>query len=135
MTATAKKSAYDLALRAAGFGVGGWIVENTLFGPRFSALFDGIKVPLLPVYAAGGLAVQALAPSLRKQAWWVRFLAYAGTLSAIELAGCVADREVLGACSWDYSRRACQKPLRGCVDLKHAAAWGALGLVVEAASR
>lgn len=130
-----KSSTKSLAIRATAFGVGGWVVENTLFGPKNSKLFDGIKVPVLPGYAAGGLAVQALAksPSIRNLSWWQRAAVYGATLSAVELAGCFIDREVIGACSWDYSKGGCKSPLRGCMDLKHVAVWAALGLLVEKA--
>ena len=129
------KSTSNLAVRAAAFGVGGFVVENTFFGPRYSALFGGIAVPVLPVYAAGGLAVQAIAPHIRDVSFFGRAAIYAAALSGIELAGCWFDRDVLGACSWDYSKHGCKKSLAGCIDLKHAALWGALGMLVEGASK
>jgi len=130
-----KSTSSSLAVRATAFGVGGFIVENTLFGPRYSALFGGIAVPVLPVYAAGGLAVQAIAPHVRVVGFFGRAAIYAAALSGIELAGCWFDRDALGACSWDYSKHGCKKPLTGCIDLKHAVLWGALGMLVEGASK
>jgi len=122
-----------LAKKAAVYGVGGWMLENTFFGPHYSAIFGGVAVPLLPVYAAGGLAVGAAAPKLKEAnvPWWGRALAYAAGLSAIEYAGCRIDRDFLGDCAWDYAGNRCLEPARGCVDMKHALAWGALGLLVE----
>jgi hypothetical protein len=122
-----------LAKKAAAYGVGGWMLENTFWGPHYSAIFAGVAVPILPVYAAGGLAVGAAAPRLKAAGlpWWGRALAYAAGLSALEYVGCRIDRDVLGSCAWDYAGNRCLAPARGCVDLKHAIAWGALGLAVE----
>jgi uncharacterized membrane protein len=124
----------DLVVKAALLGAGGWAIENALSKePRYSALFKGQRVPWLPVYAFGGAAVMMLAPRLREKELpcVARAAIYAVALSAIEYAGCWTDREVLGACSWDYSQEHCAKPSRGCVDFKHAALWGMLGLLAE----
>jgi len=128
----------SLMKRAAAYGIVGWMAENTLAGPRYSRIFDGIAVPFLPIYAAGGLAVHAAAPKLENAGipWWGRAAIYAVGLSAIELAGCAIDRGPLGGCSWDYENNRCRSPMpsvsmRGCVDLRHALLWGALGLAVE----
>ena len=123
----------DLAARAALFGAGGWAVENVLFGSRYSALWGGAKIPVLPVYAIGGLTAEALGPWLleREVPWYARAAIYAAVLSGVEYAGCFFDRDVLGACSWDYSKQDRAEPLKGCIDWKHAAIWGALGLVIE----
>lgn len=120
-------------LRAGVYGVFGWMLENTLWGPRYSSLFGGIAVPFLPVYAIGGLVAEASASRLKEAGlpWWGRALAYGAGLSAIEYAGCRIDRGVLGGCAWDYTGNRCLEPARGCVDLKHAIAWGMLGLAVE----
>src|SRR5271166_6453024 len=126
-----------LAAYAALFRAGGWAIENVLSKePRYSALFKGERVPFLPVYAFGGAAVMMLAPHLREAnlPWYARAAIYAGTLSGIEYAGCLLDREVLEACSWDYSQKACAEPSRGCVNFGHAALWGMLGLLVERVS-
>lgn len=128
----------DLIVNAALFGAGGWAIENlSLLGSsepkRYSALFKGERVPFLPVYAFGGAAVMLLAPRLRETELpcVARAAIYAVTLSAIEYAGCLIDREVLGACSWDYSQKRCANPSQGCVDFRHAALWGMLGLLAE----
>lgn len=117
---------------AALMGIGGWALENALCDePRYSAAFKGAKVPFLPVYALGGASVLALAPTLKAQGlpWPVRGAAYAGILSGVEWAACQVDRKTLGARSWDYGDDSIDG--EGCVDLKHAIAWGALGLLAE----
>lgn len=127
-------STSNLIVNAALLGVGGWAIESSLSKePRYSALFKGSRVPWLPVYAFGGAAAMLLAPRLRERdlSWPVRAAIYAAVLSGVEYAGCLIDREALGACSWDYSQEHCAKPLRGCVDFKHAALWGMLGLLAE----
>lgn len=123
----------NVAGKAALFGAGGWVLENALFGPRYSALFGGRNVPFLPVYAIGGSAALALGPRLReaKVPWPIRAIAYAGLLSGIEYVGCQIDRKQLGACSWDYTDRACAVPSAGCIDIPHALLWGAFGLLLE----
>ena len=127
------KRTADVAAQGAFFGVAGWMLENAMFGQRFSALFGGRRVPFLPVYAIGGSTALALAPRLRKAnvPWPLRAAAYAALLSGVEYAGCQFERRQLGACSWDYSGAACAKPNQGCIDLPHALLWGALGLLLE----
>src|SRR5271154_3215174 len=97
----------NLVTRAALFGAGGWALENVLFGSRYSALWAGHKIPVLPVYAVGGLTAESLGPWLLEHEvpWYARAAVYAFVLSGVEYAGCFFDREVLQACSWDYSRR------------------------------
>jgi|HubBroStandDraft_1064217.scaffolds.fasta_scaffold522281_2 hypothetical protein len=120
----------ELVGGAAIFGLVGWGIENVLFGPRYSAVFGDRKIPFLPIYAAGGATVLAVAPTLKAQGlpWPVRAAAYAGILTGIEWTGCQLDRKTLGARSWDYGDEA---PAEGCIDVKHAVAWGALGLIAE----
>src|ERR1700674_844053 len=88
--------------KAALFGVGGWAGENLLFGPRYSPVFQGHKVPLLPVYAAGGLAMIAAAPHVARWPVLARGVLYSAIGTAIEYAGCQLDREVFAGRSWDY---------------------------------
>lgn len=113
------------------FGVAGWAMENALSEtPRYSALFGGHKIPFLPVYAGGGAAVLAIAPTLKKQniPWFLRGAVYAGVLTGAEWVGCQLDRGTFNARSWDYGPDA---PAGGCIDLKHSIAWGVLGLIAE----
>jgi len=123
----------EFALKTAAFGVGGWAIENAIFGPRYSSWWRRARIPFLPVYAVGGAAVLLTAPQLKKRnvPWWVRLPIYAALLTGIEYVGCQIDRRIFNACSWDYSKQNCGKPYEGCIDLKHAAVWGALGLVAE----
>ena len=138
-------SASGVALAATAFAGAGWALENvsSLFGEgrsekRYSALWGGRKIPLLPVYAFGGLAVLATAPTLKEARvpWMGRAAIYGAMLSGIEYVGCRVDRDVLGACSWNYassgtsSSKKCGRG-EGCVDLKHALLWAALGLALE----
>jgi hypothetical protein len=112
--------------RALAFGFLGWALENALFGPRYSKALGGrrLGIPFLPVYAAGGLAVGFLRPRLAGTGFPGRALAYGAALSGVELLACALDREAGGRWSWNYARN---PPLLGCVDLKHALAWGVLG--------
>lgn len=117
-------------------GVAGWLLENTVASaqgrpPRFSKAFGGATVPWLPVYAAGGVAVALAAPTLASASLPLRFVTYAAGLSALELAACVGDRRLEGGPSWHYPGGG----LGGCVDLKHAAVWGGLALLLEHALR
>lgn len=135
LQATVKRSPLtftELVGTAAIFGVGGWALENALSEePRYSALFRGVKIPFLPVYAAGGAGVVALAPTMKAQGlpWFARGALYGGLLTGIEWAACQLDRHTFDARSWDYGADA---PAEGCIDIKHAVAWGALGLLAEA---
>lgn len=119
-----------IVVKAAIFGFIGWKMEAIYeTKPRWSAVFGRYKVPFLPVYAAGGLAILALAPHLAWMPLLARGAVYAGTLSALEWGACKLDR-MRGNCSWDYANASCATD-GGCVDGEHAAAWGVLGLLVE----
>lgn len=118
--------------KAALFGVVGWAGENVLFGPRYSPVFQGHKVPFLPVYAAGGLAMIAAAPHLAGKSILVRALVYAAIGTAIEYTACQLDRRVFDARSWDYGKiDGLANSTDGCVSWRHTALWGGLGLVAE----
>jgi uncharacterized membrane protein len=118
--------------KAALFGVAGWAAENLLFGQRYSAAFHGRHVPFLPAYAAGGLAVMATAPHIDNWPLPIRAAAYALLGTAVEFVGCQIDRKVMDARSWDYGGSdKLALATGGCVDWKHAALWGALGIVAE----
>lgn len=109
-------------------GVVGWALENTLSGPgRYSKAFGGARIPFLPTYAIGGAAVMLAEPTLAPLPLPARFVAYAAGLSALELGACAMDRSMVGRRSWNYG----PSLGGGCVDLPHAAAWGALALMLE----
>jgi len=118
--------------KAALFGVVGWAGENFLYGPRYSPVFQGHKVPLLPVYAAGGLAVIATAPRIAGAPLLLRALVYAAIGTAIEYAGCQLDRKVFDGRSWDYGKiDGLAESTDGCISWRHSALWGGLGLLAE----
>lgn len=132
MSSPATTTAEAVVGKTVVFGAAGWIGENVLYGPRYSAVFQGHKVPFLPVYAAGGLGMLVAAPKLTGRSLIVRALAYAAIGTAIEYAGCRLDRDVFGARSWDYGQRdGLAISTDGCLNWKHSALWGGLGLVVE----
>ena len=126
-------SVAEIFAKAAMFGVAGWVAENALCREdRYSAIFRGHKVPFLPVYAAGGLAVTTAAPYVAKWPTLARGFTYAILGSAIEYVGCQIDRDWLKARSWDYSNRdALARSSEGCLNFAHSALWGGLGLIAE----
>jgi uncharacterized membrane protein len=121
-----------VAAKAALFGVAGWAGENLLFGPRYSPVFQGHKVPFLPVYAAGGLAIVAAERHLAGKSVFLRALVYAALGTAVEYVGCQLDRKVFETRSWDYGKiDGLADKTDGCISWRHAALWGGLGLVAE----
>jgi uncharacterized membrane protein len=126
------KTAGDIIAKVAMFGVAGWVAENAICGDRYSGLFRGHKVPFLPIYAAGGLAVTTAAPYVAAWPTLARAFSYAILGTAVEYVGCQIDRELLKGRSWDYGRRdALARSSDGCVNFTHSALWGGLGLVAE----
>ena len=132
VAAPATTTVEAVVAKAALFGVAGWAGENILYGPRYSPVFQGHKVPLLPVYAAGGLAVIATAPRLVGKPVLFRALVYAAIGTAIEYAGCQLDRKVFDGRSWDYGKiDGLAESTDGCISWRHSALWGGLGLLAE----
>jgi uncharacterized membrane protein len=132
VAASAKTTVEAVVAKAALFGVAGWAGENILYGPRYSPVFQGHKVPLLPVYVAGGLAVIAVAPRIAGQNVLVRAIVYAAIGTAIEYAGCQLDRKVFDGRSWDYGKiDGLAQQTDGCISWRHSALWGGLGLLAE----
>jgi uncharacterized membrane protein len=123
----------DFALKTVAFGVGGWALENALYGPRYSAVWNRAKIPFLPVYAIGGAAIMFVGARLKRHSipWFLRLPIYGALLTSIEYAGCQIDRKLLKSCSWDYSKQSCKSGSSGCIDWQHAAIWGVLGLAGE----
>jgi uncharacterized membrane protein len=114
------------------FGIVGWIGENMLFGPRYSPVFQGHRVPFLPVYAFGGLVMLSVAPYLAEAHLLLRGLAYAAIGTTVEYVGCQLDRRVFDARSWDYEDvDDLADQTDGCISWRHTALWGGLGLVAE----
>jgi len=117
----------NLPLIGLGAGVAGWALENiALDCARYSVAFGEHKVPFLPVYAAGGVAIALIAPHIEEHSPLARAAIYGLALSGIELAAGTIDRG-LGASrnTWYYG------PNGASVDLKHAVLWGGLGLAAE----
>lgn len=129
----AKMNIGDIIARGTAFGVAGWVAENALCDhDRYSAIFRGAKVPFLPVYAVGGVALTGAAPYVSKWPLLARGLAYSIVGTAVEWVGCLIDRKLLNSRSWDYGQRdALARSSEGCVDFAHSALWGGLGLVAE----
>ena len=115
--------------KVAGFGIAGFALEAAYDGPKYSPVFSGAKIPILPVYAAGGALILLAAPHLAMIPLLARGLVYAGLLTGLELVGCKLNRAA-GHCSWDYAEMDCATD-GGCIDAPHALAWGVLGLLVE----
>jgi len=117
-----------LALIGLGTGVAGWLLENVALGrPRYSVAFGEHKVPFLPAYAAGGVAIALLAPHLQKENVLVRAAAYGVGLSGVELVAGGIDREIMGPnrMTWAYG------PDKSVIDLQHTLLWALLGLAAE----
>jgi uncharacterized membrane protein len=129
----AKSNLGDVLARGALFGIAGWVAENALCSEdRYSSLFKGHKVPFLPVYAAGGIAMTGATPYISKWPTVARGLSYAVIGTAVEYVGCKIDRELLRSRSWDYGQRdALARSSEGCVNFAHSALWGGLGLIAE----
>lgn len=129
----AKSSVGDIIAKGTMFGIAGWVAENALCDTdRYSSLFRGAKVPFLPVYAFGGIAVTQAAPYLSGWPTLARGLTYAVLGTAVEYAGCQIDRKLLNSRAWDYgSRDALARSSQGCVNFAHSALWGGLGLIAE----
>lgn len=125
-------TAMAVVAKAVLFGVGGWAAENLLYGPRYSAMWHGSHVPFLPVYAAGGIAVLAIAPHLSGIPMIGRGAVYAAMLGSLEYVGCHIDRKIMNSRSWDYGKSdGIAEATQGCVDWKHSLMWGSLGILAE----
>ena len=133
MTAIPNTTVGEVVFKTALFGTAGWAIENLVAdAPRYSSVFAGHKVPFLPIYAAGGLAVLGAAPHLAKNSLLMRAIAYAVIGTAVEYAGCRLDRKVFDSRSWDYGTvDGLASRTEGCLSWKHAALWGGLGLLAE----
>lgn len=117
------------------FGAVGWVAENALCQQdrfRYSALFGGLKIPFMPVFAANGVALTAVAPYVSKWPTLARGLTYSALGTGIEWIGCQIDRKLMSGRSWDYGRTdALAESTGGCVSFARSALWGGMGLVAE----
>jgi len=118
--------------KAALFGFVGWAAENVLFKDRYSAMWQGKHVPWLPSYAIGGLVITGVEPYIKDWPMPIRAISYALLGTGVEWVGCQIDRHLLDAHSWDYGESDhLARATSGCVDWKHTAIWGVLGMLTE----
>lgn len=114
----------------AGGACAGWVLENaytsSIHGDplRYSKMFGGARVPLLPVYGVGLLAAVSLAPVVRSLPWYAQLATFVGALSAVELGAGALDSALGGKPSWEY-------PDGSHVDPPHALTWGCLALAAR----
>ena len=122
--------------RAVTYGLLGWCIEIV-----FTALQDQKQgkgdaklegrsyLWMPPVYAAGGLACEAVGAAMGRRPWWQRGLAYAVACFGIEYASGAAIRRAAGECPWDYSEY--KANVNGLIRLDYVPAWAACGYAVE----
>jgi uncharacterized membrane protein len=123
----------DIVQKMALFGVGGWVAENALCEQdRYSSVFRGAKIPFMPVYAANGVVLTAVAPYVDNWPILARGFAYGILGTMVEFAGCYIDRNLLGGKSGSFgSVDALTRLSEGCVNFTRSALWGGMGLVAE----
>jgi uncharacterized membrane protein len=117
------------------FGGAGWLAENALCPQdpyRYSALFRGLKIPFMPIYAVNGLALTTVSPWISKWPTLARGLTYSAIGTGIEWLSCQIDRAVFSKQGWDYGRNEALAQLtEGCVSFTRSALWGGMGLIAE----
>jgi len=124
----------DIIAKVAAFGVGGWFVENAICGTtRYSTLLSSAQIPFLPIYAANGVVLTAVAPYIEKWPWLARGLTYAALGSGVEYIGCQIDRHFLSSSEqmMRVNPDTLMKLSGGCVNFTRSALWGGMGLVAE----
>ena len=125
----------EFITKVTAFGVAGWVAENALCQQdrfRYSSVFGGVKIPFMPLFAANGVALTAVAPYVSKWPWLARGLTYSALGTAVEWVGCQIDRKLLSRRSWDYgSSEALAESTEGCVSLPRSALWAGMGLIAE----
>ena len=97
----------DIVQKVALFGFAGWVAENALCGgDRYSPVFRGAKIPLMPLYAANGVALTGLAPYVKNWPVLARGLTYSVVGTIVEFVGCHIDRQILSKTqpTWDWGR-------------------------------
>jgi len=129
-------NAGEIIQKVALFGVAGWVAENALCPQdpyRYSSLFRGLKIPIMPIYAVNGLALTAVSPWISKWPTLARGLTYSLLGTGIEWVSCQLDRKVFGGkATWDYGRNEALAQLtEGCVSFTRSVLWGGMGLLTE----
>jgi uncharacterized membrane protein len=123
----------DIVQKMALFGVGGWVAENALCEQdRYSSVFQGAKIPFMPVYAVNGVVLTAVAPYVDNWPILARGFAYGILGTLVEYAGCQIDRRVLSGKAGSFgSTDALTRLSEGCVNFTRSALWGGMGLIAE----
>ena len=118
------------------YGLLGWCVEIVFTATRTAVAGTGDRrlqgvsyLWMLPVYGAGGLALEAVHGGTRRQAWWTRAASYAAACLVLEYASGWALRRMTGACPWDYGDRGIN--VDGLARLDYAPYWAVAGLAAE----
>ena len=128
--------------RAGAYGVLGWGIEvcytatrDRLTGRGDNRLRGESYIWMAPIYAAGGLAGEAVGSALVRQPVWRRALAYALTFWAVEASGGELLRRLVGDVPWgeDYRRHGDQLG-HGLIRLSYAPNWAVAGLALERVS-
>ena len=124
----------DIVQRSALFGFAGWVAENALCGgDRYSSVFRGANIPLLPLYAVNGVVLSGVAPYIAKWPTLARGLTYSLLGSVIEFVGCHIDRQLISQQpSWNWGTGdSLARSSDGCVSFMRSAVWGGMGLIAE----
>jgi hypothetical protein len=125
-------NAGDIISKVAVFGVAGWLAENAVCQQaRYSTILRGAKIPFLPVYAANGVVLTAVAPWVSKWPWVARGLVYAALGTGVEYVGCQIDRHLLDGQQAFGSSDALANLSTGCVNFTRSALWAGMGLIAE----
>lgn len=122
----------DLLSKGVLFGIAGWVAENALCSQdRYSPVFQGHKVPFLPIYAVNGLAMGAAEPYISKWPTLARGMSYGVIGTFVEYLGCRIDRELLKLPAGYGQVDALARASDGCVNFTRSALWAGIGLVAE----
>jgi hypothetical protein len=125
--------------RALTYGLLGWGIEvcytafkDALKGEGDGRLTGESYVWMFPIYAAGGVAGEAVASAMAGRPWWQRGLGYAAAFWAVEASTGEALRRTVGDVPWgeDY-RRSRDQLGNGLVRLSYLPNWAVAGLALE----
>jgi hypothetical protein len=117
--------ARNILVGAAVGGLAGFLAESLSRGKiHFSPAWGGAPIPFVPTYAVGGAALAYSLPRTKNVSWPVRAAAYGAGFTALEYTAGTIDRS-LGGKTWSYGADG------SLIDVKHAVAWAALGLLGE----
>ncbi|MBA2282452.1 MAG: hypothetical protein M3527_08405 [Actinomycetota bacterium] len=125
--------------RALTYGLLGWGIEvvytatkEALKGEGDGKLRGESYVWMAPIYAAGGLAGEAVVATLGGRPVWERGLAYAGAFWAVEASSGEALRRLVGDVPWGEDYRRYRDNLGGgLIRLSYLPNWAVAGLALE----